>query len=108
IDDLASKTKTLAGHNLISGIIDFFSRGLITKRNFLSVSRNDLCGSIESAVDWSNANPSEQSCWSSSQPPPPSAIEVCEESLLCLADPEQRQFLEKPKASPSPNPRPIF
>ncbi|KAK9176228.1 hypothetical protein WN944_028242 [Citrus x changshan-huyou] len=71
IDDLASKT--LAGHNLISGIIDikpmlkdmlglskdFFSRGLITKRNFLSISRNDLCGSIKSAVDWSNANPSE-------------------------------------------------
>ncbi|KAK9186332.1 hypothetical protein WN943_026696 [Citrus x changshan-huyou] len=38
---------------------DFFSRGLITKRKFLSISRNDLCGSIESAVDWGNANPSE-------------------------------------------------
>ncbi|OUZ99094.1 Lipopolysaccharide-modifying protein [Macleaya cordata] len=33
--------------------------------------------------------------------PPSSAQEVCMESLLCYADPKQREFLEKSTASPS-------
>uniref|UniRef100_A0A7N0TGE0 Glycosyl transferase CAP10 domain-containing protein n=1 Tax=Kalanchoe fedtschenkoi TaxID=63787 RepID=A0A7N0TGE0_KALFE len=36
--------------------------------------------------------------------PPPSALEVCEESLLCFADQVQRKFLKRSTASPSPNP----
>ncbi|XVF46743.1 hypothetical protein PTKIN_Ptkin03bG0052800 [Pterospermum kingtungense] len=36
--------------------------------------------------------------------PPPSAQEVCEESLLCLAEPKQKEFLRKAAASISPNP----
>ena len=35
---------------------------------------------------------------------PSSSLEVCAESLLCLADPKQRQFLEKSTAYPSPTP----
>ncbi|XP_020113732.1 O-glucosyltransferase rumi isoform X1 [Ananas comosus] len=34
--------------------------------------------------------------------PPPSAQEVCVDSLLCVADEQQRQFLERSAASPSP------
>lgn len=35
--------------------------------------------------------------------PPPSAMEVCTESLLCLADDKkQKQFLERTTAYPSP------
>ncbi|XXG75397.1 hypothetical protein AAC387_Pa07g3911 [Persea americana] len=33
--------------------------------------------------------------------PPPSAQEMCEESLLCFADPKQRKFLKKSYATPS-------
>lgn len=33
--------------------------------------------------------------------PPPSALEVCADSLLCIADEKQRQFLEKSAASVS-------
>ncbi|XP_022970432.1 O-glucosyltransferase rumi homolog [Cucurbita maxima] len=33
--------------------------------------------------------------------PPPSALEVCSESLLCIADEKQRQFLEKSATSAS-------
>ncbi|CAM8909913.1 unnamed protein product [Rhodiola kirilowii] len=35
---------------------------------------------------------------------PPSAFEVCEESLLCFADQLQSKFLEGSTTSPSPNP----
>ncbi|KAM7260380.1 hypothetical protein ACFE04_016121 [Oxalis oulophora] len=36
--------------------------------------------------------------------PPSSAQEVCSESLMCLADPTQREFLENSMTSPSPEP----
>ncbi|CBI15952.3 hypothetical protein VitviT2T_008325 [Vitis vinifera] len=36
--------------------------------------------------------------------PPPSAHEICEESLLCFADPTQRQCLERSTTYPSPTP----
>lgn len=35
---------------------------------------------------------------------PDSALEVCAESLICLADPKQRQFFEKTTAYPSASP----
>lgn len=35
---------------------------------------------------------------------PSSSLEVCAESLLCLADPKQRKLLERSTAHPSPNP----
>ncbi|KAK4741798.1 hypothetical protein SAY87_025386 [Trapa incisa] len=35
---------------------DFFSRGLISKKNYWPVSSNDICPSIKLAVDWANAN----------------------------------------------------
>lgn len=36
--------------------------------------------------------------------PPPSAQEVCEESLLCLADAKQKEFLSRATASSSSTP----
>lgn len=36
--------------------------------------------------------------------PPSSALEVCVDSLLCLADQKQRQFLDRSTAFPSPSP----
>lgn len=114
---------------------DFFSRGLIPKKNYWPVSPIDLCWSIKFAVDWGNKNPSEAKAIGKGgqdfmeslnmdqvydymfhliteysklldfKPvPPSSAQEVCMESLLCLADPEQRQFLERSIALPSPDP----
>ncbi|KAM3373965.1 hypothetical protein P3S68_012679 [Capsicum galapagoense] len=38
---------------------DFLSRGLIPKKNYLSIPPFDLCPSIKAAVDWGNANPLE-------------------------------------------------
>ena len=38
---------------------DFFSRGLIPKKNYWPVSPTDLCPSIKYAVDWGNEHPSE-------------------------------------------------
>ncbi|EEF36767.1 protein O-glucosyltransferase 1 [Ricinus communis] len=35
---------------------------------------------------------------------PSSALEVCADSLLCFADPKQKQFLERSAAFPSPKP----
>ncbi|KAM1039925.1 hypothetical protein ACFX2I_029179 [Malus domestica] len=35
---------------------------------------------------------------------PASAMEVCAESLLCLADPKQREWLKRSTAYPSPSP----
>lgn len=37
---------------------DFFSRGLIPKKNYWPVSPTNLCPSIKFAVDWGNAHPS--------------------------------------------------
>ncbi|GLT52025.1 hypothetical protein SLA2020_253880, partial [Shorea laevis] len=36
--------------------------------------------------------------------PPSTALEVCAESLLCLADPKQREYLERATTAPSPSP----
>ncbi|KAK2641039.1 hypothetical protein Ddye_022802 [Dipteronia dyeriana] len=36
--------------------------------------------------------------------PPSSALEVCSDSLLCLADPKSKQFLERSTTSASPTP----
>ncbi|KAK9280355.1 hypothetical protein L1049_014044 [Liquidambar formosana] len=114
---------------------DFFSRGLIPKKNYWPISPTDLCQSIKSAVDWGNENLSkaevigkggqnfmenlsmdrvydymyhlltEYSKLQDFKPiPPSSALEVCVESLLCLADPKQRQFLERSTTFPSPAP----
>ncbi|KAM3691574.1 hypothetical protein ACJW31_08G024700 [Castanea mollissima] len=114
---------------------DFFSRGLIPKKNYWPVSPTNLCPSIKFAVDWGNAHPSEAKVigkeaqnlmeslsmdrvydymfhliteYSKLQDfkpvPPSSAQEVCPESLLCLADEKQRQFLEKSTAFPSQAP----
>lgn len=114
---------------------DFFSRGLIPKKNYFPIPSADLCRSIKSVVDWGNANPSEaEKIGKAGQDfmesltmdrvydymlhliteysklldykpaPPSSALEACVESLLCLADPKQRQNLEKAAASPSPYP----
>lgn len=38
---------------------DFFSRGLIPKKNYWPVFPDELCKSIKFAVDWGNTNPSE-------------------------------------------------
>ncbi|GAB4858876.1 hypothetical protein Ancab_010353 [Ancistrocladus abbreviatus] len=38
---------------------DFFTRGLIPKKNYWPVPRADLCRSIKNAVDWGNTYPSE-------------------------------------------------
>lgn len=38
---------------------DFFSRGLIPKKNYWPISSSDLCPSIKYAVEWGNAHPSE-------------------------------------------------
>ncbi|CAK9164206.1 unnamed protein product [Ilex paraguariensis] len=38
---------------------DFFSRGLIPKKNYWPIPLDDLCRSIKFAVDWGNAHPSE-------------------------------------------------
>ncbi|KAA8543732.1 hypothetical protein F0562_022091 [Nyssa sinensis] len=38
---------------------DFFSRGLMPKKNYWPVSRFDLCRSIKYAVEWGNAHPAE-------------------------------------------------
>ncbi|PON85486.1 Lipopolysaccharide-modifying protein [Trema orientale] len=114
---------------------DFFSRGLIPKKNYWPISFSDLCPSIKYAVDWGNAHPSEATAigkggqdfmaslsmnrvydymfhlikeYSKLQHfkpvRPSSALEVCSESLLCLADEKQRQLLEKSIAHPSPTP----
>ncbi|WCJ29185.1 hypothetical protein M5689_010834 [Euphorbia peplus] len=40
---------------------DFFSRGLIPKKNYWPVSSNQLCKNIKSAVDWGNKHPNEAS-----------------------------------------------
>ncbi|KAL5814779.1 hypothetical protein ACOSQ4_025420 [Xanthoceras sorbifolium] len=114
---------------------DFFSRGLIPKKNYWPISSTDLCPSIKSAVDWGNANPleakaigergqdfmeslsmdriydymfhliTEYSKLLDFKPSPPStALEVCSDSLLCLADPKAKQFLERSTTIPSPTP----
>lgn len=44
---------------------DFFSRGLIPKKNYWPVSPTNLCPSIKYAVDWGNEHPSEV-CFESS------------------------------------------
>lgn len=36
--------------------------------------------------------------------PPPTALEVCSESVLCFADDKQRMFLSKSTTSPSQTP----
>lgn len=38
---------------------EFFSRGLIPKKNYWPVSPTNLCPSIKYAVDWGNEHPSE-------------------------------------------------
>lgn len=38
---------------------DFFSRGLIPKKNFIPIPPSDLCQSLKLAVDWGNAHPRE-------------------------------------------------
>lgn len=38
---------------------DFFSRGLIPKKNYWPVSPTNLCPSLKYAVDWGNEHPSE-------------------------------------------------
>ncbi|KAJ9146801.1 hypothetical protein P3X46_029027 [Hevea brasiliensis] len=38
---------------------DFFSRGLLPKKNYWPVAPDELCQSIKFAVDWGNVNPSE-------------------------------------------------
>lgn len=118
---------------------DFFSRGLIAKKNywpvFLLPTPDGLCRSVKFAVDWGNSNPSEAqrigkrgqnfmetlsmervydymfhlikeySKMQDFKPvPPSSALQVCEDSLLCLADQKQRHFLEMSSTSASPNP----
>uniref|UniRef100_A0A2P2ISV9 Uncharacterized protein LOC103497080 n=2 Tax=Rhizophora mucronata TaxID=61149 RepID=A0A2P2ISV9_RHIMU len=114
---------------------DFFSRGLIPKKNYWPVSTNELCESLKFAVDWGNSNPSkaqaigkagqdfmeslkmdrvydymfrliaEYSKLQDFKPTPPSsALEVCQNSLLCLADEKQRDFLERSIAIPSSRP----
>ncbi|XP_031401736.1 O-glucosyltransferase rumi homolog isoform X2 [Punica granatum] len=37
---------------------DFFSRGLIPKKNYWPVSSTNVCSSVKFAVDWGNVNPS--------------------------------------------------
>ncbi|GAV66613.1 Glyco_transf_90 domain-containing protein [Cephalotus follicularis] len=114
---------------------DFFSRGLLPKKNYWPVSPIDLCPSIKFAVDWGNAHPSEAKAIGKAGQDfmeslsmdrvyeymlhliteysklldfkpvaPSSAQEVCTDSLLCLADLEQRAFLERSIAAPSPAP----
>ncbi|GAB4859947.1 hypothetical protein Ancab_011426 [Ancistrocladus abbreviatus] len=105
---------------------DFFTRGLIPKKNYWPVPRTDLCRSIKNAVDWGNTHPSEAEAMGREgqhfmdslsmgrvydymyhliteysklldfKPVvPPSAKEVCIDSILCFAEPKQRQFLEQ-------------
>ncbi|KAJ3675698.1 hypothetical protein LUZ60_004740 [Juncus effusus] len=38
---------------------DFFTRGLVPKKNFLPVNFTDLCQSIKTTVEWGDVNPSE-------------------------------------------------
>ncbi|KAI3450319.1 hypothetical protein Pfo_006984 [Paulownia fortunei] len=38
---------------------DFFSRGLIPKKNYLPIPSSEMCQAIKSAVDWGNSHPSE-------------------------------------------------
>ncbi|KAM6578237.1 hypothetical protein CsatB_030074 [Cannabis sativa] len=114
---------------------DFFSRGLVPKKNYWPISSTDLCPSLKFAVDWGNAHPSEareigkggQDLMESLSVDrvydymfhlikeysklqkfkpirPPSALEVCSESLLCLADAKQRYLLRKSTAFPSSSP----
>ncbi|XP_040992070.1 protein O-glucosyltransferase 1-like [Juglans microcarpa x Juglans regia] len=114
---------------------DFFSRGLIPKKNYWPVSPNNLCPSIKYAVDWGTKHPSEAkeigkegqklmetlsmdrvydymfhliteySKLQDFKPVPPySAQELCPESLLCIADIKQRQFLEQSTTFPSQAP----
>ncbi|KAJ0083213.1 hypothetical protein Patl1_31109 [Pistacia atlantica] len=114
---------------------DFFTRGLIPKKNYWPVSPTNLCPSIKFAVDWGNSNPSEAETMGQrgqdfmeslsmdrvydymfhliaeysklqdlAPSPPSSALEVCVDSLLCLADANQRKFLERTYTFPSPTP----
>ncbi|CAN1282312.1 hypothetical protein LINPERPRIM_LOCUS18018 [Linum perenne] len=38
---------------------DFFSRGLVPKKNYWPVAPFELCNSIKSAVDWGNSHQAE-------------------------------------------------
>ncbi|XP_016515578.1 uncharacterized protein LOC107832276 [Nicotiana tabacum] len=112
---------------------DFFSRGLIPKKNYWPIPPFDLCPSIKAAVDWGNANPSEAEAIGKAGQDfmeslsidriydymyhliseyaklqdfvpvqPPSALEICIDSVLCFADDKQKQFLKRSIAYPSP------
>ncbi|XP_021715534.1 O-glucosyltransferase rumi homolog [Chenopodium quinoa] len=109
---------------------DFFTRGLLPKKNYWPVPRTDLCPNIKQAVDWGNSHPAEAAAMGKAgqdymdtlnmdrvydymfhllmeysklqdfKPiPPSSAQEVCIESLLCFAEPKQKQFLEQSATS---------
>lgn len=111
---------------------DFLSRGLIPKRHYLHIPRDDMCKSIKLAVNWGNSHPkkaeaigrlaqhymetmsmarvydymyhliSEYSKLLDFTPvPPSSAIEICQDSVLCFADENQRRFLKMSSAYPS-------
>ncbi|GAB4846473.1 hypothetical protein Ancab_025478 [Ancistrocladus abbreviatus] len=45
--------------SMLKAMLDFFTRGLIPKKNYWPVPRTDLCRSIKNAVDWGNTHPSE-------------------------------------------------
>lgn len=114
---------------------DFFTRGLLPKKNYWPIPRTDLCPNIKNAVDWGNSHSAEAEAMGKAgqdymdtlnmdrvydymyhliaeysklqdfKPvPPSSAQEVCIESLLCFAEPKQRQFLEQSATSLSPMP----
>ncbi|KAL2898734.1 O-glucosyltransferase rumi-like protein [Bienertia sinuspersici] len=104
---------------------DFFTRGLLPMKNYWPVPRTDLCPNIRDAaatigkagqdfMDTLNMDRvydymfhliMEYSKLQDFKPiPPSSAQEVCIESLLCFAEPKQRQFLEQSATSLSSMP----
>ncbi|XP_057536327.1 uncharacterized protein LOC130814254 [Amaranthus tricolor] len=114
---------------------DFFTRGLLPKKNYWPVFPDDLCPNIKRAVEWGESHSAEAEAigkagqdyldtlnmdrvydymyhlikeYSKLQDfkpiPPSSAQELCIESLLCFADPKQKQFLEQSATSLSSMP----
>uniref|UniRef100_A0A0D9WCU9 Glycosyl transferase CAP10 domain-containing protein n=1 Tax=Leersia perrieri TaxID=77586 RepID=A0A0D9WCU9_9ORYZ len=109
---------------------DFFSRGLQPEANFWPVHATGMCESIRDAVEWGEAHPAEAEAVGRRGQllmqeldmdavydymlhllteyarlmrfrPEAAAQEVCEASVLCLADEKQRRFLEASAATPA-------
>ncbi|KAM1115335.1 hypothetical protein TB2_038416 [Malus domestica] len=89
---------------------DFLSRGLIPKINYWPISPNAICPSIKSAVDWALGHQSEAKAMGQRGQDFMESLsmdrtfQLLPESLLCLADPIQRECLKKSTVYPSPSP----